>query len=163
MSDLLPPDIDPKTPKIGIRMVSARNDASTRTQARVRDFAPVTDEPADKGGTDTGPTPLETILVALVGCEGVIIHRCAKVMGFSYTGVDFECSGRVDARGPRGVPGVRPYFETVELTVTLYTDEPPERVERLKKNVEFRCPVMNLMRAAEVTVTAEWVTVPTAA
>ncbi len=163
MSDLLPPDIDPKTPKISIRMVSARNDAGTRTQARVREFAPVTDEPTDKGGTDTGPTPLETTLVALVGCEGVIIHRCAKAMGFNYSGVDFECSGQIDARGPRGVPGVRPYFETIELTVTLYTDEPPERVEILKKNVEFRCPVMNLMRAADVTVAAEWVTAPTAA
>ncbi len=161
MSDLLPPDIDPKTPKIGIRAVSGRNPATTRTEIRVRDLAPiVTDEPKAAGGTDTGPTPLETILAALVGCEGVIIHRCATAMGFEYSGVDFACQGRVDARGSRGVPGVRPYFESVELTVTLHTDEPPQRLEKLRRNVEHRCPVMNLMRSADVAVTAEWVAVP---
>lgn len=161
MSDHLPPDIDPKTPKIGIRTVSGHNDATTRTEIRVRDLAPlVTDEPKEAGGTGTGPTPLETTLAALVGCEGVIIHRCAKIMGFKYSGVDFACQGQVDARGARGVPGVRPYFESVELTVTLHTDEPPERLEKLRRNVEHRCPVMNLMRSADVAVTARWVAVP---
>ena len=161
MTDLLPPDIDPKTPKIGIRAVSGHNDGTTRTEIRVRDLAPmVTDEPKAAGGTNTGPTPLETTLAALVGCEGVILHRCAKAMGFKYSGVDFACQGQIDVRGPSGVKGVRPYFESVELTVTLATDEPPERLEKLKRNVEHRCPVMNLMRAADVAVTAEWVTAP---
>lgn len=161
MSDLLPPGIDPNTPKITIRAVSGHNDGATRTEIRVRDLPPfATDEPKEAGGTDTGPTPLETTLAALVGCEGVIIHRCATIMGFKYSGVDFACKGQMDARGPRGVKGVRPFFESVDLTVTLHTDEPPEQVAKLKRNVEHRCPVMNLLRSANVAVTADWVTVP---
>ncbi len=62
-------------------------------------------------------------------------------------------------RGPKGVPGIRPYFEKVDLKVTLHTGEPPERVARLKKNVEVRCPIMNLLRSADVDVSAEWVVV----
>jgi len=58
------------------------------------------------------------------------------------------------------VPGIRPYYESIDLTITLRTDEPPERVEKLKKNVEFRCPIMNLMRSAGVDLNVTWVTKP---
>lgn len=159
--DLLAPSIDPVTKKLAIRTVSACNEGGTRTVVRVRQFAPVvTDEPDTLGGTNTGPSPLEMQLVSLVGCDGVIIHGVAKAMNFSYSGVDFECSGQVDVRGPKGVPGIRPYFEVVNLKITLHTDERAERVATLQKNVEFRCPVMNLMRAADVQLNVEWTVVP---
>jgi uncharacterized OsmC-like protein len=120
----------------------------------------VTDEPDSLGGTNTASSPLELLLASFVGCEGVIINGVAKAMKFDYEGVDFECSGQIDIRGPKGVSGIRPYFETVELKITLHTDEPSERVEKLVKNVEHRCPVMNLMRSAEVDLKVEWVTKP---
>ena len=81
-------------------------------------------------------------------------------MNFKYAGVDFESSGKIDVRGPKGVRGVRPYFEEVHVRIMLQTDESPERVEKLKANVEFRCPVTNLLRGAQVDLTLEWVTVP---
>ncbi len=156
-ADLLPPSIDPNTKKIGIRRLTARNEAATRTVITVRDFEVVTDEPHD---SNTGPTPLETVLAALAGCEGVIIKRCAAAMNFSYGAVDMECEGEVDARGSRGVPGVRPYFNWVKLGIVIHSNETPERLEKLRKNVEFRCPVMNLLRGANVEVTADWKMVP---
>jgi len=159
--DLLAPSIDPKTKKLGIRTVFGRNQAGTRTEVKVRDFEDVvTDEPDTMGGTNTAPSPLEMALVSLVGCDGVIINGCAKAMGFAYSGVEFECSGQVDIRGPKGVPGIRPYFETIDMTIILQTNEPPERVEKLKKNVEFRCPIMNLMRSAGVELNVTWETKP---
>lgn len=159
--DIIEPGIDPKTQKIALRHVKARNDGGTRTMVQVRDFDPVfTDEPASLGGTNSAPSPLETVLVALVGCDGVIIHGVAKAMGFTYAGVDFACESQIDVRGPKGVPGVRPYFESANLDITIYTDESDRRLEQLKKNVEFRCPVMNLLRAADVKLTANWIRRP---
>ena len=156
-SEIIEPSIDPETRKIGIRHVKARNDGGTRTQIQVRDFDPVfTDEPASLGGTNSAPSPLETVLVALVGCDGVIINGVAKAMGFEYSGVEFECTSQIDVRGPKGVPGIRPYFEQAELVIVLYTDEPEDRVNQLIRNVEFRCPVMNLMRAADVKLSVDW-------
>ncbi len=155
--DLLAPSIDPATGKLAIRTVRAHNSGGTQTEAHVRHFAPVhTDEPDTLGGTNTAPSPLETVLVALVGCDGVIIHGVAKAMNFTYSGVDFECSGQIDVRGPKGVVGVRPYFERVDLKISLHTDEPQRRVDQLMKNVEFRCPVMNLLRSAEVQLNVDW-------
>lgn len=160
-TDLLAPSVDPKTRKLGIRTVSGTNDGGTRTVVQVRHFEPVaTDEPDSLGGTNTAPSPLEMALVSLVGCEGVILNGCAKALGFAYSGVEFECSGQIDVRGPKGVPGVRPYFEKVDLKITVATDEPQERLDKLRKNVEFRCPIMNLMRAADVEMNVEWARSP---
>ncbi len=102
-SDIIEPSIDPATKKIGIRHVKATNAAGTRTKIQVRDFDPVyTDEPSSLGGTNSAPSPLETVLIALVGCDGVIINGVAKAMGFDYTGVDFSCESQMMCAGPRG-------------------------------------------------------------
>ena len=154
--DLLPPNIDPSKSAIGIRRVSARNEAATRTVMMVRDHVLITDEK----GTNTGATPLEMALSSLLGCEGVIINRCAEAMNFAYTAVDMEADGEVDQRGSRGVAGVRPYFNWVKLRIRVHTDEPEDRFNRLTKNAEFRCPVMNLFRSADVAVEVAWERVP---
>lgn len=161
--DIIEPSIDPETRKIGVRHVKATNAGGTRTKIQVRDFAPTfTDEPASLGGTNSAPSPLETVLVALVGCDGVIIHGVANAMKFCYAGVDFACESQIDVRGPKGVPGIRPYFESGKLDITVYTDETEERFRTLCKNVEFRCPVMNLLSAAEVDMTVRWTRRPAA-
>jgi uncharacterized OsmC-like protein len=150
--DLLAPSVDPTKKALGIRRVSARNEASTRSVMMVRDHVVITDEK----DSNTGPTPLEMTLSSLLGCEGVIINRCAEAMKFSYTAVDMEADGEVDQRGSRGVQGVRPYFNWVKLKIRVHTDEPQERFDRLTKNVEYRCPVMNLFKSADVDVQITW-------
>jgi putative redox protein len=81
MDRILPPSIDPDTRKLGIRTARGVNEGGTRTVVQVRDFPPVaTDEPDTMGGTNTAPSPLETLLVSLVGCDGVIINGVAKAM-----------------------------------------------------------------------------------
>jgi uncharacterized OsmC-like protein len=150
--DLLPPDIDPLRSATGIRRVSARNEAATRTVMMVRDHVLI----ADEKQTNTGPTPLEMALSSLLGCEGVIINRCAGAMNFAYTAVDMEAEGEVDQRGSRGVAGVRPYFNWVKLRIRIHTGESEERLARLAQNVEYRCPVMNLFRSADVAMEVAW-------
>ncbi|MFT6075736.1 MAG: putative OsmC-like protein [Yoonia sp.] len=150
--DLLEPSIDPTKKAIGVRRVSARNEASTRTVVMVRDHVVITDEKE----SNTGPTPLEMTLSSLLGCEGVIINRCAEAMKFQYTAVDLEGDGEVDQRGSRGVQGVRPYFNWVKLRIRVHTEETQERFARLTKNVEYRCPVMNLFKSADVDVQITW-------
>jgi len=155
-TDLLEPSVDPKKKAIGIRRVSAHNEASTRTVMMVRDHVLITDEK----GTNTGPTPLEMALSSLLGCEGVIINRCAEAMSFEYRSVEMDADGEVDQRGSRGVHGVRPYFNWVKVRVRVYSNESEERFAKLTKNVEYRCPVMNLFRSADVEVEIDWQLIP---
>jgi uncharacterized OsmC-like protein len=141
--DLLPPSVDPKIKTLGIRRVSGKNMATPRTVMMVRDHIVVSDEKE----TNTGPTPLEMALSALIGCEGV---------GFAYSAVDMDADGEVDQRGSRGVVGVRPYFNWVNLRIRVHSLENSERFEKLIRNVEYRCPVLNLFRAADVPVDITW-------
>jgi uncharacterized OsmC-like protein len=155
--DLLEPTIDPNRRVIGIRRVSAVNEASTRSVMRVREHTLITDEKE----SNTGSTPLEMALASLLGCEGVIINRCAQAMRFSYSRVEMTGEGEVDQRGSRGVRGVRPYFNWVRLEIKVFSDESADRFSKLTKNVEFRCPVMNLFRCADVEVKVDWKKLPT--
>ena len=59
------------------------------------------------------------------------------------------------------MPGIRPYFNWVKLRVRIYSDESEERFRKLTKNVEYRCPVMNLFRSADVDVKMAWELLPT--
>jgi hypothetical protein len=83
-------------------------------------------------------------------------------MTCNYVGVDLRCESQIDVRGPKGVRGIRPYFETLTLEIIVYTAETQERLEKLAKNVEFRCPVMNLFVAADVTMDVSWTRRPAA-
>lgn len=96
------------------------------------------------------------MLVSLVGCDGVIINGVATAMKFKYSGVDFECQREIDVRGLKGVAGIRPYFESATLKITVYSDESEKRFAQLCKNVEYRCPVMNLLDAANVDMAVDW-------
>ncbi len=152
VSDLLPPSVDPERKALGIRRVAMRNEASTRSVMMVRDHVVITDEKE----SNTGPTPLELTLASLCGCEGVIINRCAEAMKFDYSAVDIEADGEVDQRGSRGVQGVRPYFNWVKMRIRIHTEETEERLARLRRNVEYRCPVMNLFSSADVKLEVIW-------
>jgi putative redox protein len=155
--DRVAPFIDADTKRVAVRSVHAVNDATARTEITIGNHpVTITDEPFTSGGGETGPTPLETVLAALVGCKCVMIHNVADAMNFEYEGVEIDAAGTVDLRGPKGVPGFRPYFDTVDIQITIYTQESEERLDKLALNAEARCPVMNLFRDAGTAVTAEW-------
>lgn len=157
-ADRVAPFFDPDKERIAVRSVHAVNDATARTEVHIGNHpVTITDEPVTSGGGETGPTPLETVLAALVGCKCVMIHNVADAMNFEYEGVEIDAAGTVDLRGPKGVPGFRPYFDTVDIKITIYTQESEERMQKLAKNAEVRCPVMNLFRDAGTEVNAQWI------
>ena len=63
---------------------------------------------------------------------------------------------------PRACPASVLTSRTAKLGITVYTDEPEARVRQLARNVEFRCPVMNLFHAAKVEMDVTWSSRPAA-
>jgi uncharacterized OsmC-like protein len=160
-SELLEPTTNPDTKKLVYRNVVGRNSGGSRTKITVRDTpGMVTDEPISRGGTNEGPTPVETVMGGLLGCDSVITGMVAKLLDFEYGDVEYVCDAEIDPRGVHGVKGFRPYFEKVTVQKAIKTNEPVDRIEKLKKNVEQRCPVSNLIRDAGVDLHIEWVVIP---
>ncbi|MBI1350614.1 MAG: OsmC family peroxiredoxin [Actinomycetales bacterium] len=130
------------------------------TMRTVLDYAEagvqVTDEPAVAGGGGSGPTPLQSVLGALCGCEAVTFRRTATEFDFDYERIDFEAACTIDIRGRSGDRSVRPHFQTVRLQALVTTEEPQSRLDELVDEVHARCPVMNLMKDAGVRLDIRW-------
>lgn len=117
----------------------------------------VTDEPVAHGGTGEGPSPLQTVLGALCGCEAVTFNRTAADLGFAYRGITFEGEFTIDIRGRQGDRAVRPHFQTVRVRATVDTEESEEALARVAEETEARCPVFNLISDAGVRLQMQWV------
>ncbi len=116
----------------------------------------VTDEPVAAGGGGSGPTPLQSVLGALCGCEAVTFRRTATEYEFEYDRIEFEGAATIDIRGRSGDRSVRPHFQTVKLHARVFTEQPQEKLNELVEEVEARCPVMNLMKDAGVRLDVRW-------
>ncbi len=151
-------EVDLTTPIIRRKAISVRNDAG---MLAIHDFGEygyfATDEPIAHGGTGEGPSPLQTVLGALCGCESVTFNRTAAEYDFAYEGIDFEAEYTIDIRGRMGVDEVRPHFQTVRVQATVETDESPERLAEVVQETERRCPVFNLINDAGVNIQVQWV------
>lgn len=111
---ILPPSIDPLIKKIGICHVTGDNAAGTRTEVNIRHFDPViTDEPDTMGGTNTEPSPLETVCFAIF-------------VGYGYLTGPSRISERLQAAldaGPKRVNIVVPAkFPPEEFHMGIYQD-----------------------------------------
>ena len=153
-------------PLIHRKTLTATNAGGMRTIIDFGDAGQmVTDEPVAHGGTGDGPTPLQTVLGALCGCESVTFNRTAAEMGLEYRGLTFEAEFRIDVRGRMGKADVRPHFQKVRVEARVDTDASDEDLARVVEETERRCPVFNLIRDANVTCEMRWVRAsePTAA
>ncbi len=149
---------DLKEPIIRRKRLTAHNHGDMMTVIDTGEFGVlVTDEPVAHGGTGEGPSPLQTVLGALCGCESVTFHRTAAEMDFAYRGIEFEAEYTIDIRGRMGVRGVRQHFQTIRVQATVTTSESEERLREVVAETEARCPVYNLVSDAGVNLEMVWV------
>ena len=127
-----------------------------RTRLPAAEDTVVTDEPEAHGGTGEGPSPLQTVVGALCGCESVTFNRTAAELGFDYSAIDFEAEFTIDIRGRLGNREVRPHFQTVRVQAVVETEESEERLREVVDETEARCPVYNLLSDAGVKLETHW-------
>ena len=150
--------LDLSKPIIRKKAFTAQNVATLRTEINCGEFGVlVTDEPVPHGGTGTGPSPLQTVVGALCGCESVTFCRTAKDLGFQYRGIEFEAMYTIDIRGRLGDRAVRPHFQTVRVQAMVDTDASEEQLRKVVEETEARCPVFNLLKDAQVKLEMLWV------
>lgn len=102
----------------------------------------ITDEPAERGGTDTGAAPLMHLTASLAACQTVQIVKAAEAMRFKHGAINMHAETVTDRVPPvEGGDSNVMRFCGAKLVIDIETDETPERLERLKKISEDRCPV----------------------
>lgn len=149
---------DLSQPIIRRKHLTAVNHAGMMTEIDFGEYGDfVTDEPVTHGGTGEGPSPLQTVVGALCGCESVTFHRTAQEMDFEYEKIEFAAEYTIDIRGRMGVREVRPHFQTIRVEAVVTTPESEERLAEVVEETERRCPVFNLVTDAGVTTEMRWI------
>jgi putative redox protein len=136
--------------------VSARCPTHARTDLSIRDVTLRIDEPEARGGTNTGPSPTETAISALVGCTNVISHRCAKALGVDIGHLKIDAVCDFDRRGVTLAEELAVPFQRIQLTVEADGPASQADLQRVAAEVAKYCPLAKLFRGAGTEIVEEW-------
>ncbi len=128
----------------------------SRTDIAVRDLSVTLDEPLERGGTNKGLTPTETLMAALVGCTNVISHKVAHRVGVHIKSMNVRAEAQFDRRGVTLQEEIDVPFPSVTLYIELQTDSDTASVERVKRELAMFCPLAKVLRAAGTEVREVW-------
>ena len=112
----------------------------------------IVDQPEAMGGTDSGPTPLDYIFIALGSCLVTVAKIVAGQQKIDLRGVEVEVSGDLNLDVLRGQEkNERAGFTSVTATAKIDADLTKEEKEAFMEEVDKRCPVSdNLMNLTKV-------------
>lgn len=130
--------------------------SAERTAVSVRDLQVDLDEPTERGGTNTGLTPTETAVSALVGCTNVVGHRCAKRHGVEVLAMAIDVAYDLDRTGVMLQAEVPVPFKRIELRIRLTTTAPESAVEQMRIDLARFCAISVLFRAAGTEIVEHW-------
>ena len=135
---------------------TAQATTHSRTDVKVRDVSSVIDEPLERGGTNQGLAPTETLMASLLGCTNTIFHKCAHKHGVKVHKLDMRLDGQLDRRGVTLQAEVEVPFPAMTLYVDLVTDAPDAAVEAAKNDLHRFCAVSKVIRACGTDLQEVW-------
>jgi putative redox protein len=91
----------------------------------------VADEPTEKGGSGSGPTPQELMAASLVSCTAITMQLYAQRKGWNLDDLTIECEFQP---AERGAP------TQFEMVLGLPDDLTDEQVDKLKV-IAAKCPI----------------------
>lgn len=114
----------------------------------------IVDQPEAMGGTNSGPTPLDYIFVALGSCLVTVAKIVAGQQKIDLRGVEIEVSGDLNLDVLRGQEkNERAGFPTITVNAKIDADLTKEEKEAFLEEVDKRCPVSdNLMNLTKVDI-----------
>jgi putative redox protein len=110
---------------------TAQRTGTLRQAIRIRDHQLTADEPLEKGGDDTGPSPQELLAASLASCTAITMEMYARRKGWDVGDVEVAVNY---AAAERGCPT---RFNLIMRFPDSLTDE---QVERLRV-IAAKCPV----------------------
>lgn len=114
----------------------------------------IVDQPETMGGTDSGPSPLDYVFVALGGCLVTVAKIVAGQQKIDLRGLEVEISGDLNLDVLRGQDkNDRAGFTSITAKVKVDADISKEEKEAFLEKIDKRCPVSdNIINLTPVTV-----------
>jgi uncharacterized OsmC-like protein len=104
------------------------------------------DHPAVLCGDDRGPTPVEHLLHALLGCLTAGIANIAAARGVKLTEVKSTIEGDMDLQGILGLSDeVRNGYQNLRVNFDIKGDAPPEKLKAIVEQSRARSAVFDVI------------------
>ena len=104
------------------------------------------DHPAVLVGKDSGPTPVEMLLIALGSCITSGIANIAAARGVTLTEVTSTIEGDIDLQGILGLSkDVRNGYQGIRATFTIKGDAPAEKLRQVVEQSRARSAVFDVL------------------
>jgi uncharacterized OsmC-like protein len=128
------------TTRVDIRLLE-----DVRSEASMRQFTWLSDEPMERGGQDAAPNPLSYFVSGLGFCQAVHFAGEAARHGLAIDSLEITLRGRFD----RGTE--RRFLEFI-YDLRIESPEPSDRIRAMVETAERFCYVSNtLARSAQLT------------
>ncbi|MBS1559489.1 MAG: OsmC family protein [Bacteroidetes bacterium] len=129
--------------------IESKSETAARTEVKTRGFKIIVDEPAELGGTNLAPNPVEYILAGYAGCINVVAHLTAKELNIDPKNLHISIDGDINPARLFGTSHEeRAGYQRIHVRVK--TDAPlnEELKQRWLAEIENRCPVNDNLRNA---------------
>jgi uncharacterized OsmC-like protein len=124
--------------------------AGVGADVAIRNHRLVVDEPAELGGSDAGPNPVELVLAGLGSCMCVLAAIFAPHHDVVLEDFRVDVEGDLDPDGLQRLAEVRPGFLEIRYRFAVKSPSPPERVDALLDHIQRACPVKDTLAGVPV-------------
>ena len=128
----------------------------SRADISVRDVEGVIDEPTERGGTNLGMTPTETLVAALIGCTNVITNKIANSYNMTIDGMDIDVEAQFDRRGVTLLDDVQVPFPSMVLNINIKSPNDVADFDKVKVDLQKFCPIAKVIRESGTEITENW-------
>ena len=128
----------------------------SRADLSVRDVESVIDEPTERGGTNLGMTPTETMVAALIGCTNVITNKIVHGYDMKIDGMDIDVEAQFDRRGVSLLEDIQVPFPSMILNINIKSPNDPDDFDKVKVDLQKFCPIAKVIRESGTVITENW-------
>ena len=127
-----------------------------RTDIDVRGIPVVIDEPEERGGTNKGPSPTETLMTALIGCTNVITNKVAHKHGIEISDMHVAIEATFDRRGVLLEKEIDVPFPALNLIIDVTTDASEDDFAKVKEDLPKFCVISKVIEQSGTDITTIW-------
>ena len=130
-------------------IVRGKSESATKMQLTSGKFSMIIDEPPSMGGTNSGPSPIQVLLMSLAGCLNITGHEVAKQRGLNLNGMEIKIEGVMNPAAFMGLSNEeRAGFQQIQVTVIADMDGAAQaEIDSWLEESENRCPVTDNIKS----------------
>jgi len=129
--------------------IQSKSETPARTEIKTRGFKLIVDEPAELGGTNQAPNPVEYILAGYAGCINVVAHITAKELNIDLKDLNISIEGDLNPARLFGTSfEERAGYQNLEVKLTTSSVIDGQAKIKWLEQIENRCPVNDNLRNA---------------